>query len=92
MFNDFSLSKLVVTSNINIALICLGYKTPVILISNNDEENFDFYKKIFNIYGFYNNKLIKNFIFDKNRNIINKYLDIKILNNLEKTFKYLIKI
>ena len=92
LFNDFSLSKLVVTSNINIALICLGYKTPVILISNNDEENFDFYKNIFNIYGFYNNKLIKNFIFDKNHNIINKYLDIKILNNLEKTFKYLIKI
>ena len=92
LFNDFSFSKLVVTSNINIALICLGYKTPVILISNNDEENFDFYKKIFNIYGFYNNKLIKNFIFDKNHNIINKYLDIKILNNLEKTFKHLIKI
>jgi hypothetical protein len=35
LFNDFSLSKLVVTSNINVALICLGYKTPVILISNN---------------------------------------------------------
>ena len=91
LFYDFSLSKLVVTSNINVALICLGYKTPVILILNDDEKNFDFYDKIFNIYGFYNNKLIKNLIFDKNQNIINKHLDIKILNNLENKFKHLIK-
>jgi hypothetical protein len=89
LFNDFSLSKLVVTSNINVALICLGYKTPVILISI--EENFDFYSQIFNIYGFYNNKLIKNFIYDKNQNIINKYLDIEILNNIENKIKQLIK-
>jgi hypothetical protein len=91
LFYDFSLSKLVVTSNINVALICLGYKTPVILILNDDEKNFVFYDKIFNIYGFYNNKLIKNLIFDKNQNIINKHLDIKILNNLENKFKHLIK-
>ena len=89
LFYDFSLSKLVVTSNINVALICLGYKTPLILIPNN-EEHFDFYNKIFNIYGFYNNKLIKNFIFDKKNNIVNKYLDIEILNNLENKFKQLI--
>lgn len=97
LMNDISFSKLVLTSNINIALICIGYKTPVILILNNIENyndyyNFEFFNKIFNLYGFYNNKVIKNFKFDKNKNIINKYLDIKILNNIENKFKEFIKI
>ena len=88
LINNFSYAKLVITNNINIAYICHGLKTPVILMINNIEKyNFENLYKIFNLYTLYNNKLIENFIFDKNQHIINKYMDEKILNIIEKKFK-----
>ena len=91
LFYNISSAKLVVTGNINIAFSCLGLKTPIILIFNNKENyNFDILNNMFNIYGFYKNKLIRNLIFDEKEFIINKYIDIDLLNKSKKKFMEII--
>ena len=92
LFYNISSAKLVVTSNINIAFTCIGLDTPIILIFNNNENyNFDLINKIFNIYGFYKNELIKNLTFDENKFIINKYIEEDLLNKIKKKFTEFIK-